>query len=366
MTLRLGILGAGMIAATSVLPGIPELDGEVEVVAIASPTPGRAEELATRHGIPRVHRSLEAMLAAGGLDAIVNLTPGPAHFATSRAVLAAGLHLVTEKPLAGTLDEADELIVSAEAAAAVIVCSPPRLVDPARVLVARLLREGVIGRVGFARARSSHAGPAWQAWRADPAGFYAADVGPLLDLGPYALHDLTGLLGPAIAVTALSGRTAATRRAAGGRFDGIEVAVESDDQVLLLLDHGDARFSMVDATFGVRAARSPELEVFGHGGTIDILPGPDGPGVGLYRVDADGVEGAWSDPVDAATRDAWLAYRSRGRASLVQELIDCLRERRKPVLSAVHARHVLEVLLAAQRSAREGRRVVIGASREPW
>ena len=99
------------------------------------------------------------------------------------------------------------------------------------------------------------------------------------------------MLGPARAVAAMSGVTAPVRRARGGPFDGLEIPVTENDNNLLLLDFGDARFAVVDAGFWAMATRSPEMEVYGLGGTL-VVNRPDaayGRGelpIELFRVDA--------------------------------------------------------------------------------
>src|SRR5262249_30750206 len=76
-------------------------------------------------GHPRgLRRARREMLARGDVDAVVNLTPIAAHFETSLRILAAGKHLVTEKPLASTLAQAGELIEAAGRGGLLIVCAP--------------------------------------------------------------------------------------------------------------------------------------------------------------------------------------------------------------------------------------------------
>ena len=81
--------------------------------AIASRTRARAEAVARDWDIPVVYDDLGELLAAPDVDAVVNLTPIAAHYETSLRILAAGKHLVTEKPLASTLAQAGELIEAA-------------------------------------------------------------------------------------------------------------------------------------------------------------------------------------------------------------------------------------------------------------
>jgi predicted dehydrogenase len=85
------------------LPGLRGLRGPVQVTTIASRTRSRAERVARDWDIPAVYDGLAQMLAAPDVDAVVNLTPIATHYQTSRQILSAGKHLVTEKPLASTL-----------------------------------------------------------------------------------------------------------------------------------------------------------------------------------------------------------------------------------------------------------------------
>lgn len=347
-------------ADVGVLPGLAVLGDRVEVVAIASRTRSRAEAVAREWRIPSVFSTVEDMLDGAALDAVVNLTPIPDHARTSLPVVRRGVHLVSEKPLATTMEDADEIIEAARRSGALIVCAPPTMLEPSRIRVRELLAGGEIGAVAFARVRSSHAGPAWRAWPADPSWFYREGSGPLLDMGVYGIQAITGILGPARSVSALAGRTLAERIVEGGPFDGTRIPVEVDDNVILLLDHGGARFSVVDATFNVRASRSPAIEIFGTHGVIAVHDDDPGrPGVELYRAAGDGAGGAWEPATGAGFDRAQHRADSLGRGILVEHLLSCLETGRAPVLSAEHARHSLEVMLGAQESARTGRSVAL-------
>ena len=71
------------------------------------------------------------------------------------------------------------------------------MLNPVICKVADLLREGTIGKVNFCVAHHSHFGPAnFEGWPTDPTWFYKPGAGPLVDLGVYALHTLTGLYWP--------------------------------------------------------------------------------------------------------------------------------------------------------------------------
>jgi predicted dehydrogenase len=136
------------------------------------------------------------------------------------------------------------------------------------------------------------------------------------------------------------------------------------------LTFGDARFAVVDAGFCAVATRSPEMEVFGLGGTLVVnWPGAAyGRGelpIELFRVDAAPGLPGWITPhsLDAETgpdRTQVLA-----RASLIEHLADCLDTGTQPLPSPARARHVLEIMLAAQRAAATGQTVPLTTTFAP-
>ena len=125
--LRFGILGAGMIAGDEdgFLPNLTTLGDKVEITTVADVVPEHAQRIAQRFGIDTVYESLDEMLRDDRVEAVANLTPISVHAETSMRILRSGRHLLSEKPLATTLEEADALIEEAERQGVVFVCAPP-------------------------------------------------------------------------------------------------------------------------------------------------------------------------------------------------------------------------------------------------
>jgi predicted dehydrogenase len=363
--LRVGVLGAGMIATIDYgyLPHLGKIRDRVEVTAIANRGIEKGRAVAQAHGIAHVVSSLDELLTFD-LDAVVNLLPGPDHFAASKRILESGRHLVTEKPITRTLAEADELLDIADRMGLSVVSAPADMLASewrqARELVAR----GAVGKVAFARVQSSHAGAAGLAWPVDPRPFYQEGIGALLDMAVYGLTQATGVLGPALRVSAMSGITVRERRVRGGPFDGMTFPVSAADNNLLLLDFGEATFAVVDGTFNVVASKSPRMEVFGLEGTLlvnrdDVAAPP----VEVYRLDAAPGLAGWIRPetyeIFPVGSDRYVEL---ARGVLIEHLADCIRDGVQPIASGRHARHVLELMLAAETSAREGRHVDVATT----
>src|SRR4051812_8389856 len=344
------------IVPNGFLPGLRLLADRVEVAAIASRTRARAEDVARDFDIPAVHDDLDSMLANEDLDAVLNLTPIDAHYETNLRILAAGKHVLTEKPLTQTMAEANELVELARQRGLHILTAPMDMLRPEWIEARRLVKAGALGKIAFARVQSSHAGPAAMNWPADPTWFYQRGSGPLLDMGVYGLTRLTGVLGPAKRVTAMSGITGPSRRARGGAFDGLEIPVTEADNNLLLLDFGDSTFATLDATFNVVGTRAPQLELYGLEGSL-VVNRPDTrvePGqlsLELFRIDAGPGLSGWITPRTVGLSRLQDRVAALQRAVLVEHLLECLDTGQPSVLGAEQARHVLEIMLAAQTAA---------------
>jgi predicted dehydrogenase len=366
--LKIGVLGTGMIATFpyGVMPNLKYIPEKVELIAVADPMFERAQAAQKEFNVPHAFSSLEEMLDRVDLDAVVNLTPIPVHGATSMTILEAGKHVVSEKPLATTMEEADALVETAAKKGLTFVCSPPDMLEPHYQEVQRLVGEGAIGHIAFARVRSSHGGPAAGWWPHDPSWFYQQGSGPLFDMGVYGIHEITGILGPAKRVIGLSGITEPTRTVRGGPFKGKKIDVTADDNTIFMLDFGQSTFAMVDGTFNVNAAKSPKIEIFGRTGTININEDfqfhTGAPPIEVYRLDAVSDLGGWIVPESWQLQMATERVAQLQRAILVDHLVDCVWENRKPVLSAEHARHALEIMIKALESARTGRAVDLTTS----
>ena len=112
--IRVGLIGAGRIAAFVHVPSLRLLPDLCEVTAVASRDPAKAKPFAEQWGIPRVHDTWESLVADPELDAVVVCPPSDLNGAVAGAALAAGKHVLCEKPLALTHPEARALAETAD------------------------------------------------------------------------------------------------------------------------------------------------------------------------------------------------------------------------------------------------------------
>ncbi len=117
---RVAMIGAGLIGQAMHLPHLTLLRDRFDVAVIADPSRTVRERVGDRFGIPvRVASAAEA-IAQPGLDAVVIASPNAAHAATVLDALAAGLHVLVEKPLAITLEDVDAVVAARDSAGKVV------------------------------------------------------------------------------------------------------------------------------------------------------------------------------------------------------------------------------------------------------
>ena len=254
------------------------------------------------------------------------------HGPLAKAALEAGRHVLVEKPMATSLQEAAELLELAEHGPGVLVCAPHTLLSPTFRAVHGAVRAGEVGDLLTARARYGWAGPWWNEW------FYAPGGGSLFDLGVYNVTSLCALFGPARRVTAMVGVAIPEREVNGRR-----IRVDCDDNAHVLLDFGNARFAVVTTGFTMQRYRSPAIEVYGSEGTVQLLGDDWAPeGWELWR----NGDGAWRLFPESDPHWQWTEG--------LRHLVECVETGRPTVTRPEHAYHALEVMLAAQAAGRDG------------
>jgi predicted dehydrogenase len=106
---RLGVVGAGLVAQVAHLPELAALADRFDVVAVAEPEAGTRAVVARRHGIRRTYASCDELLDAGAIDAVLVCSPNATHADVTLAALDAGLHVLVEKPLCLEADDAERI-----------------------------------------------------------------------------------------------------------------------------------------------------------------------------------------------------------------------------------------------------------------
>ncbi len=363
--ITLGVLGTGDVAFRTYLPGLASLRGRAAVVACADPVAERAARFAAEAeaitGEPvTAYATLEDMLAHPGLDAVLNLSPAPAHFATTKQILEAGKHCYEEKPIANTLEDGRALEALAKERGLVLLCAPAPMASSRF----RWLKEAIgelIGEPHLAIGQMANLGPAaWKEYAGDPAVFYTEKVGPLLDTGVYLLHAMTGLFGPVARVSASGGIAMRERLVTIPARYGETIEVTANDVMLLNLEWADGKLGHILSSFAVPRTTAPVLELHGAGGSIQIKDIPT-----WYDLAAP-IDLLRLDRRNGAPYETWTTASPPDVGPVRQPIqsgplhfVTVLEGGEDPILTPAHAIHVLEIIGAAGLSAREHRAVML-------
>jgi predicted dehydrogenase len=206
--MRIGIVGCGFVADYYMTT--LQNHRELSVAGVTDRDDERAHRFARFHKVKQ-YPSLEALLGDDEVELVVNLTNPSSHFQVSRAAIAAGKHVYSEKPLAMTLDEAEELVQSAEGQGLVLAGAPCTVLGEAAQTVWKLLREGRIGKVRLVYAELDD-GPihlmTYRTWRSVSGTPWPWEdefrVGSTLEHAGYCLSWFATFFGPATRVTGFS------------------------------------------------------------------------------------------------------------------------------------------------------------------
>jgi predicted dehydrogenase len=223
---QVAVLGAGFMGSThaKAYAAMPE----VEVAAIYAPSADRADPLASEIG-SRWTDDLATVLSDPNIEAVDICLPTPQHREVAEAALSVGKHVLLEKPIALSLEDARALVRANEATDRVFMIAHVLRFWPEYVEIARRVGSGELGkpRTGFASRRQPF--PAWSALfsRSDLTG------GAVIDMMIHDYDALNWVFGTPLAVTARGMRNP---RSSG--FDQVQVLIEYGDGASALVDGG--------------------------------------------------------------------------------------------------------------------------------
>ena len=359
------IVGCGSVSGNRYFPRLADLKLG-QLTAVCDGVAERAQRRGEEFGVPWFI-SFDDLLDRGDFDLLVNLTGVQQHFPLNLKALQAGKHVYTQKPMTTTVTEATTLIDEAAERGLKLISEDACPLFGYNIAIRNLLKEGVIGKVCWARSRCTHRTPAIiDNWPTDPSWFYQKGAGPLRDVGIERIQLLTSLLGPVRRVTAMSGISQPELIVRGGPYQGKRIHVEVDDVSLLTMDFGDSVFAMLDCAWigPPFASRVPDLEIYGSKGIISSTGGSakDRPHtLEVYRDHPEtGVRG-WMNAELIPPQNPAAPPHVLGLA----HALDCIVGDKQPLLSGEYARHCIDVIEKAFVAARTGVTQTIETTIEP-
>ena len=334
--MNFAILGTGMVAAFH-QAGIEGNAGlHAKLSAVSHHDPGQFDAIAARFGVPC--RSFEAILEDPDVDVVCICTPSGQHAEQAIACARAGKHILVEKPMALTLDDADAMIREADEAGVYMSVALQRRTDPLFMRIKAALDGGDLGDLTLASVVLPYYRDQAYYNQAEWRGTWALDGGGvLMNQGIHIVDLLVWMMGDPVEVRAFA--------------DTLHRDVEVEDTLSASLRFQNGALATITATTTVGGGAPHRLEIYGTNGAVQV----EGEGVVRwslqntvrqtvtpYALSSGNDAGAGADPKGISTA---------GHTAIVRDLIEAIREGRPPAIDGKEGRRSLAAVLAVYEAA---------------
>ena len=349
--LKVALIGCGSVSNRY----LPQLLSSklIEVVSLCDIKYERAVEQNKKYNVnAQTYSHIDKMLAGVAFDMMVTTTDMQVHGELNKKALMAGKHVWSEKPMANTYKEGKALLDLARSKNIRFWGAPAVVDSPQFAFMSKIIQEGKLGRIASAHGQYGHTGPTWSAF------FYEKGGGSMPDLGVYNMSTLTGLLGPAKSVMAMTSIVNPERTV----DDKGKIKVEAEDNAHLLLEHDKNVISHVMCGFNYFDPHGHEakgqslhsIQIYGDYGNMRLIG---------YDWETSGVmlDTSWTEPAKLyATESEGYEWQEGARVT-GESIIKGI----EPRINVEHALHVLEIIEGARKSSATGMKVKL-ESKFPW
>jgi len=336
-----GIVGCGVIASWHV-GSIARADG-AQLIAVCDEREDKAKKLGEEQKV-EWYTDYQKMLEREDLDVVSLCTPSSLHTGQAVAAARAGKHVLTEKPMAVTLKDADEMIEACRRAGVKLGVIFQRRVQDIFLKVKKALEEGELGRVvlgdiymKYYRSQQYYDSGAWRGtWKFDGGG-------ALMNQGIHLIDLLQWYMGPVETIY--------------GYAETLARKIDVEDTAVAILKFKSGALGVIEGTTSVYPETIPHrLELHGDRGSIMIegegirrweIMGEDGKVVSKAE-EAEEAGKAITDPTDIGME---------GHIRQVKDMVEAIKENREPIVSGEEGRKSLQIILAIYQSAKTGKPV---------
>jgi myo-inositol 2-dehydrogenase / D-chiro-inositol 1-dehydrogenase len=337
---RVGIIGTGFIGEAHVeaLKLVPD----ARVIAVASPTPGKAKAFAAKYQIEHSFEDYRDLLAVKEIDMVTLGIPNDLHAEVTIMAARMRKHVVCEKPLCLTLEEADDMITACQRAGVLLLYAEDLVFAPKYVRAKMLADEGAFGRVFAVKQSEEHFGPhsPWF-WDVNRSG-----GGTLMDMGCHSVEYARWVLGKPNVKSVFASLGTYVH---GGKTTG-------EDHSFCVIEFENGAVSMAENSWAKRGGVDDRGEIYGDQGftRIDLSRGS---ALLTYS------EAGYGYAVEKASMTAGYTFTmydelwNSGYPQEMQHFVRCVRGLETPIETGEDGREVLKILYAAYQSAGEGRRI---------
>ena len=342
MALKAAIIGAGNAGNwhANSIKKIPEM---AEVAAIVDLNEKNLRRVGKKHPGADLTADYREVLKRSDIDCVHICLPHHLHAGICVESFEAGKHVLCEKPIANTLEEADAMIVAAKKAGRTFMIAENQLFLPAHRKIKELIEAGVIGEPKMIRTYEGGSEIANmlnpECWKSNSV---EAGGGAWIDSGVHRVAVLNYLIGD---INSISGR-------ADRCF--IEIGCKADDNCSFAVSFAAGAVGSIDCSFTVASEWNNTIEIYGTKGTIledhnweqpiklfSTLPGPD--------------QGKWVRP--EVEHKPYPGYYPLTFELEVRHFYECILEGKEPFVTGEMGRKALEVILLGYEASSTGRTV---------
>lgn len=332
--LRIGLVGVGAAAQINHIPALKKTEG-LELLALCDRDPEKAARVGQKFGVQRAYGRLEELLADDEIDAIDLCTPNFLHAPMAMAALEAGKHVLCERPLARSAEEAAAMVKAAKKADRTLMCAVQHRFRPDGQLLRKFVEKGDLGEIFFAKAgwlrqRTEWDSDEWRRTKRESGGGVVLDLGfQMIDLSLWVLGS-----------PKVESVTASVHRSRKGEVE--------DSATGFFRLEGGATLTL-ELTWGLLMEKDfAYLNLFGSGGAALLNP------LRIHK----GMHGNLVN-VTPAMDNARNQYKQSMEAQIAH-FADSVRAGKKPMGSADQILTVMELMDAIYKSAEIGKEVRLG------
>lgn len=337
MPVRFGIVGCGKVAERLALPQLTDCPN-ARVTALVDIKRQAARRLAEQFGLDRrlVWTDWRRMLREAEVDAVAVCVPNVLHHDVALGCCRAKKHVMVEKPIATTLEEADTMIQAASSNQRFLMVEQTQRFDPVHEVAQQALRSGALGAITQLRGRIGHAGPEYWSGQ-DPSWFTNKEIsggGALVDVGVHILDLLRWLSGKEVKRICCQAKT-------------LQKRVPVEDNASALLEFADGTLGSFEVSWTTRPYEVT-TQFYGDRGKLRTAIGSAHPVVIEYCAR----EG---DPNNPLGEPEYPPVPSASRVGgAYPYFTQCIKTGTTPFVSGEEGRATLEVILGAYESIRSG------------
>jgi predicted dehydrogenase len=333
-TLGVGLVGVGAAAQINHIPALKKIEG-VELVALCDRDREKAARVAQKFGIPHAVGRIEELLDREDIDAVDLCTPNFLHAPMAMAALEAGKHVLCERPLARSADEATAMARAAKKADLLLMCAVQHRFRPDAQLLRTFVAKGDLGdifhaKAGWLRRRTEWDSDVWRQQKRESGGGVVLDLGfQMIDLSLWTLGNPT-----------VESVTASVHRSRKG---------EVEDSATAFFRLSSGATIVLELTWGLLMEKDfAYLNLFGSGGAALLNP---------FRVHK-GMHGTLVN-VTPDLDNARHQYKHSIEAQIAH-FADALKKGGKAMGTPEEIVPVMELIDAVYRSADQGKEVRLG------